>query len=66
MSYKVFHRTFWKRNPSWPGGREPAFGRKITIRKNVPTIDQARDICRVWNANHPEGLTADRAEFTET
>jgi len=61
--YHVFHRTWWKLNPSWPNGREPGAGRKTTIRRNVPTIADARAICATWNAEHRPGKLSRKAEF---
>jgi hypothetical protein len=64
--FTVFTRTFWKPNASWPGGREPSLGRKYTIEKGIQTAEEARDICRVWNANHNPGQMSRKAEYTET
>jgi len=61
--FKVYHRTWWRRNPRAPGGREPGAGKKKTIKGFVATEEEARSICKVWNANHPEGLLSDRAEY---
>ena len=61
--YKVYHRTWWTNNPSWPNGLEPGAGRKTTIRARVDTIEQARDIAQVWNANHEPGRLSRKAEF---
>lgn len=62
--YRVFHRTFWKRNSSFPGGREPYLGPKHTI-TTVATEEAAQDVCRVWNKNHDPGPLSDKAEFEE-
>ena len=64
MSIHVFHRTFWKINPSWPDGREPGFGEKHTI-ATVDTEDCARALAKDWNESHDEGAEADRAEWME-
>lgn len=63
--YRVFHRTWWRRNPKWPGGREPGAGRQYTIRRNVPTEAEAQQLCREWNANHDPGPLSDKAEYDE-
>lgn len=63
MSYYVFHRTWWRSNPSWPGGREPKAGRKTTIARHVETEEQARELCRQWSARHPPGRLSRRAEY---
>ena len=63
MAYIVFHRSWWTPNADWPDGREPCPGHKTVIARNIATESQARTICASWNAKHPEGLMADRAEF---
>jgi len=60
--YRVFHRTWWRRNPAYPGGREPGAGRKTTIATNC-TEAEARSICQVWNANHNPGTLSRKAEY---
>ena len=65
MSYKVFVRNWWKSNPSWPDGREPGAGKKTTIARRVPTEEEARDICRVYNATHEPGRLSRKAEYQE-
>ena len=61
--YRIFVRTWWRENPSWPNGLEPHPGKQRTIRKNVPTIQEARRICAEWNAQHPPGRLSRKAEF---
>jgi hypothetical protein len=61
--YHIFHRTWWKRNPAWPDGREPKAGEKHTIARGITSEAVAREICRDWNANHDEGELSDRAEY---
>lgn len=65
MSYRVFTRNWWRRNPEWPGGREPWPGRKYTLCKRVETAEEARAICERWNATHPPGFLSRKAEFEE-
>jgi len=61
--YRVFVRNWWKRNKDWPGGLEPnPTARKTTIAK-VKTEAEARDICRVYNANHDPGPLSRKAEY---
>ncbi len=60
--YNVFTRTWWKRNPAWPGGREPSAGRKTYLRKHVTYAD-AREICRQYNETHEPGFLSRKAEF---
>lgn len=62
--YRVFHRTWWKKNPAYPNGREPHAG-KATHIGYADTIQQAQDMCRVWNANHDPGPLSRKAEFEE-
>jgi len=65
MAYKVFSRTWWINNPAWPDGREPGAGRKHTIAERVETQEEAREICRQWNATHKPGRLSRKAEFEE-
>ena len=65
MSYRVFTRTWWKRNAAWPRGREPGAGRKTTIQKRVATEAEARAICRRYNESHDPGFLSRKAEFEE-
>lgn len=64
MTYIIFTRTWWRNNPSWPNGLEPCAGRRRKI-ATARTEESARDICRVWNANHKPGRLSRKAEFTE-
>lgn len=63
--YRVFTRTWWRRNPSYPGGREPGAGRKYTLRWNVETEDEARAICRQYNETHEPGFLSRKAEYEQ-
>lgn len=65
MSYRVFTRTWWKRNPAWPGGREPNAGRKHTIARRVETETEARVICQRYNDTHDPGFLSRKAEYEE-
>ena len=51
MSYRVFSRTWWERNTSWPNGLEPSPGDKRTI-KTVNTEAEAREACKEWMGTH--------------
>lgn len=62
--YRVFTRTWWRKNPNWPSGREPGPGRKTTIAKNV-SYDEALSICKRWNETHKPGLLSRKAEFEQ-
>ena len=63
MAFHVFHRTWWRANPDWPGGLEPEAGPKTTIARNIATAERAREICAEWNAAHDPGRLSDKAEF---
>lgn len=65
MSYRVFHRTWWKRSPGWPNGLEPCPGKKHTIEDSVETEEEARKICKEWNQTHKPGELSDKAEYEE-
>ena len=65
MSYRVFHRTWWKENASWPNGLEPCPGKKHTIEDNVETAEEAREICAQWNRENRPGRLSDKADFEE-
>lgn len=60
----VYHRTWWKENPAWPQGLEPCAGRKTTIDR-VETVEEAREICKEWNAEHDPGRLSRKAEFED-
>lgn len=63
--YRVFTRTWWSFNPNWPNGLEPCPGRKRTLRKNVPTEKEAREIAQEYNRTHKPGKLSRKAEFEE-
>lgn len=65
MSYRVFTRNWWRRNPAWPDGREPGAGPKTTLRARVETEAEAREICRTYNATHDPGPLSRKAEYEE-
>jgi hypothetical protein len=65
MSYRVFTRTWWRRNAAWPEGREPGAGRKTTIAARVETETDARAICTRYNASHEPGFLSRKAEYEE-
>lgn len=62
MAYRVFTRTQWRRNPDYPGGREPSPGRKFT-RLIVQTEAEAREWCQDYNATHDPGFLSRKAEY---
>lgn len=60
--FTCFHRTWWKKNKNWPGGREPGAGRKTFI-CTASTLEEARAICTQWNDAHNPGPLLRKAEF---
>jgi hypothetical protein len=64
MAFKIFLRTWWKENASWPNGLEPHPGEKEYI-KEVDTEDEARAFCKKYNKAHDAGRLSLKAEFEE-
>ena len=62
--YDVFTRTWWRRNPGWPNGREPGAGRKTYLARRV-TYEEARRLCREYNDTHDPGPLSRKAEFEQ-
>lgn len=62
--YDVFHRTWWKENPSWPKGLEPCPGERHYLARNV-SYSIARQMCKEWNSENEPGRLSDKAEFEE-
>lgn len=62
--YDVFVRNWWKRNTSWPNGREPHAGPKRYIARRV-SFEEARTLCAEYNATHKPGPLSRKAEFEE-
>ena len=51
MSYRVFKRTWWKENSSYPNGLEPCPGPKRYVSgATFDTEQEARDFCKLRNA----------------
>jgi hypothetical protein len=63
-TFDVFHRTWWKPNPSWPNGREPGAGTKHYLARGV-SEQEARELCREWNDEHDPGPLSDKAEYED-
>ena len=61
--YVIFHRTWWKHNSSWPGGREPGVG-PATLIGRANTEEEAIEMCKTWNESHTPGQLSRKAEFT--
>ena len=61
-AFRVFVRTWWKANPSWPNGREPSASRGRTLRRNL-TEEEARAICKRYNETHEPGFLSRKAEY---
>lgn len=55
MTYRVFKRKPWKRNPAYPSGWEPNGGaRKQTIERGL-SLDEARRTCARGNEGQERG-----------
>jgi hypothetical protein len=66
MMYRVFKRTWYRENPSWPTGLEPCAGKRRYFRgKKFDTEAEARAFCMAWNDENPRGRLSLRAEFEE-
>lgn len=63
MRYRVFVRNWWKRNPAWPSGLEPNPTARKTTLAYVDFEESARDMCRVYRANHEPGRLSRKAEY---
>ena len=62
--YRVFTRTWWRENPSYPDGLEAEVGHKTCIGKRM-TEDEARAFAHKWNLTHEPGRLSLRAEYEE-
>ena len=67
--FRCFTRAWWRRatqgEPGWPNNLVPNSGGRKTTFARCYTEDEARDICRTWNANHKPGRYSRKAEFEE-
>jgi hypothetical protein len=64
--YKVFTRTFWKRDPKGYQGRSPHLGRRTTLAQYIDTEEEAQAICRQYNDTHEPGFLSRKAEYERT
>ena len=67
MSYRIFQRTVWKRNPSWPNGYEPQAVPMDSCR-TIATLDtrqEAVDYCTERNDNRTHEYESAFYEWTE-
>lgn len=77
MSYKVFVRNWWRKNPNWKpslfnrrrtwqnGGLIPDPGaRKTTLRTGL-TEAEAWQLCQDYEKTHAPGLLSRKAEYTK-
>ena len=64
--YTVFIRNWYKYERDNQGHIiiVPNYHARKEILTRVSNEDQARDICRVYNANHNPGVLSRRAEYT--
>jgi len=65
MMYHVFHRTWWRDNPSWPNGLEPHAGEKTYLVRYVTSLNEAIELCREYNDSHESGRYSRKAEFED-
>jgi len=64
-SYAVFTRMWWIDRPDMPEGiMMPSTGPKRTIGRSM-TEDEARTMCKEWNATHDYGRLSLKAEYEE-
>ena len=64
--YRVFKRTWWRTNTSWPKGLEPCAGkRRYFPVEQFDTEAEARSFCMDWNDKNPAGRLSLKAEFEE-
>ena len=63
--FKVFTRNWWKKNPSWPGGREPDAGARKRTLGYVETEEEAIAMCREYNTTHSPGELSRKAEWMD-
>ncbi len=66
---RVFVRRWWrdaeKGEAGWPNGLAPNSGdrgRRIAL---VATEQEAREICKAWNASHKPGRYSKKAEYAD-
>jgi len=64
MKFRVFTRTWWKKNPAFYQGLEPCPGRKTTIGV-YQDEETARQVAQRWNREHKPGLLSRKAEYEE-
>mgnify|MGYP001618162635 CR=1 FL=1 len=62
-SYRVFVRTWWANDPTWPGGLRPQPGRQRTIARGC-TYGEALQVADRYNSTHKPGRLSRKAEFT--
>lgn len=63
--FRCFTRTWWASAPNWPNGRKPQIGRKYIHHKNIRTEEEARRLCKEWNAAHDPGPMSRKMEYEE-
>lgn len=59
--YTIFVRNWWKMEN---GKKVPNPGARRTKIGTAKTAEEAREKCRQWNDNNPEGKLSRKAEFT--
>lgn len=61
-NFRVFTRNWW--NAKWPNGGEPDAGARKTTLCYTDTEEEARAVCRQYNATHEPGKLSRKAEYT--
>ena len=61
-TYRTFTRNWFRKNPKWPGGREPGQGKKKYDRRGL-SLEDARIRCKWWNENNKPGKLDKMMEF---
>lgn len=65
-TYRVFTRTWWRRNPDWLNGLEPGAGpRSYRGHPKHLTESEAQRYCRGWNETHEPGQLSRKAEYEQ-
>jgi len=65
MKYRIFRRTWWKENPSYPNGLEPEPGPRHYVRGAVfDDEDKCRKECQRLNREAKSSLTAEQRRLS--
>lgn len=56
--YRIFKRTWWRENPSWPNGLEPGPGKRHYVRDYYDTEAKCQLVCQRLNTELARTMTA--------